>query len=66
MCMGGRGSLPVVPVLQLVHVELWDVHVLCLPGGLVVGQVLPFDEVMDIVLLVQAEGNTDRKLTEPS
>lgn len=43
---------PVVPVLQLVDVKLGYVHVLGLPGGLVVGQLSPLDQVVDVVLPV--------------
>lgn len=41
-----------IPVLRLVHVKLWDVHVLALPGGLVVRQLPPLDQVVDVVLPV--------------
>lgn len=37
---------------------VWDVEVVRLPGALVVGQVSPFDQVMDITVFVKAVGNT--------
>lgn len=44
-----------IPVLRLVHVKLGDVHVLALPGGLVVRQLPPLDQVVDVVLPVHTE-----------
>lgn len=41
-----------IPVGLLVGVKLGDVHVLTLPGRLVISQISPFDQVMDVVLLV--------------
>ena len=52
----GHVLVPVVPVGLLVGVVLWDVGVLALPGGLVVGQVPPLDQVVDVTLLVHAGG----------
>lgn len=41
-----------VPILNLIGVKLGYVHVLGLPGGLVVRQLAPFDQVVDVVLPV--------------
>lgn len=46
-----------VPVRSLMPAIVWDVEVVRLPGALVVGQVSPFDQVMDITVFVQAVGN---------
>ena len=50
--------VPVVPVGLLVYVKLWDVHLFILPGGLVVGQVSPLDQVVHIPILIKSAGNT--------
>lgn len=52
--------LPVVPVLHLVDVKLRHVHVLGLPGRLVVRQLSPLDQVVDVVLPVHAEETQQR------
>lgn len=44
--------LPVVPVLHLVGVELRYVHVFGLPGRLVVLQLSPLDQVVNVILPV--------------
>lgn len=44
--------VPVVPVLQLVSVIIRDLHVLQLPGGLVIRQVSPLDEVVTVIFLI--------------
>ena len=46
---------PVVPVLHLEGVKLRNVHVLGLPGRLVVRQLSPLDQVVDVVLSVHTE-----------
>lgn len=46
---------PVVPVLHLEDVKLLEVHFLGLPGGLVVLQLSPLDQVVHVVLPVHAE-----------
>lgn len=46
---------PVVPVLHLEDVKLLKVHVLGLPGGLVVLQLSPLDQVVHVVLPVHTE-----------
>jgi len=45
----------VVPVVQFVGVVIGEVHVLCLPGRLVVCQLSPLDQVVDVVLPVHTE-----------
>lgn len=50
-----------IPVLHFVYVKLWDVHVLGLPGGLVIWQLSPLDQVVDIVLPVHTEKQSQDK-----
>lgn len=49
--------IPMIPVCLSVGVKLRDVHVLALPGRLVVGEISPLDQVMYVVLFI----NTDIK-----
>lgn len=51
--------LPVSPVFSLIHCKVWNVHVISLPGALVIGQVPPFDQVVVVPLLI----HTERKAT---
>lgn len=44
--------LPVVPVLCLIDVKLRYIHVFSLPGGLIIRQITPLDQIVDIVLPV--------------
>lgn len=44
--------LPVLPVVLLINYKVGDVHVVPLPGTLVVRQVFPFDQVVIDPLLV--------------
>lgn len=46
---------PVSPVFSLINCKVWNVHVVSLPGALVVGQIPPFDQVVVVPLLVHAE-----------
>lgn len=47
---------PVIPVGLFVSVVLRNVHVLTLPGRLVVGKISPLDQVMYVVLFVNTDG----------
>lgn len=47
-----------VPVLGLIDVKLWDVNVFSLPGGLVIWQITPLDQVVDTVLPVNTWAET--------
>ncbi len=53
--------LPVVPVLHLVGVKLRYVHVLGLPGRLVIRQLSPLDQVVDVVLPVHTGKHSKEK-----
>lgn len=48
---------PVSPVFSLVHCKVWNVHVVSLPGALVIGQVPPFDQVVVVPLFVHTGRN---------
>lgn len=50
---------PVIPVGLFVGVELRNVHVLTLPGRLVVRKISPLHQVMNIVLLINTDTKTD-------
>lgn len=47
--------LPVSPVVGFVELKVRDVHVVSLPGTLVIGQVFPLDQVVVQSLLVHAD-----------
>lgn len=49
-----RGLIPVVPVEEFEVLIVGDVYVIDLPGALVIGQVLPLDQVMDVSLFIKA------------
>lgn len=49
-----RGLIPVVPVEEFKVLVVGDVYVINLPGALVIGQVLPLDQVMDVSLFIKA------------
>lgn len=48
-------QVPVVPVLLFISLGVWYVHVLRLPARLIVRQIPPFDEVVNVILLIHAE-----------
>lgn len=50
----GCGLIPVVPVEEFEVLIVGDVYVIDLPGALVIGQVLPLDQVMDVSLFIKA------------
>ena len=50
-----------VPVLNLEGVKLGYVHVVGLPGGLVVGQLSPLDQVVHVVLPVHTGNTAERR-----
>lgn len=43
-----------VPVEEFEVLIVGDVYVINLPGALVIGQVLPLDQVMDVSLFIKA------------
>lgn len=45
---------PVIPIALLEQVVVLYLHILTLPGGLIIGQVPPLDQVVDVALLVHA------------
>ena len=49
------GGIPVVPVMQFERVKLRDIHVFSLPGGLVIGQVFPLNQVVHVVLFIHTD-----------
>lgn len=53
-CPGSAQLIPVVPVEEFEVLIVGDVYVIDLPGALVIGQVLPLDQVMDVSLLIKA------------
>lgn len=53
--------LPVLPVVLLINGKVGDVHVIPLPGTLVIGQVLPFDQVVIDPLLIHTGTETEKK-----
>ena len=46
--------LPVLPVVLFINCKVGDIHVISLPGTLVICQVFPFDQVVIDPLLVHA------------
>lgn len=46
--------LPVIPVEELEVFIVWDVYLINLPGALVIWQILPFDQIMDVPLFIKA------------
>lgn len=50
----GCGLIPVVPVEEFEVLIVGDIDVIDLPGALVIGQVLPLDQVMDVSLFIKA------------
>lgn len=51
---------PVPPVFSLINGKVWNVHVVSLPGALVIGQIPPFHQVVVVPLLVHAESKGAR------
>lgn len=51
---------PVFPVVLLVNCKVGDIHVVSLPGTLVIRQVFPFDQVVVDPLLIHT-GTVDRE-----
>lgn len=49
--------IPVVPVLQFEGVKLWYIHILCLPGTLIVRYIPPLDKVVTVILLIHTKRN---------
>lgn len=49
---------PMSPVFSLINCKVWNVHIVSLPGALVIGQVPPFDQVVVVPLLVHTEWKT--------
>ena len=45
---------PVIPIALLEQVVVLYLHILTLPGCLIIGQVPPLDQVVDMALLVHA------------
>ena len=59
-----RASSPVSPVALLMVVVLWDVHLILLPRGLVVRQILPFHKVVVVPLFIlTVEQETKKRST---
>lgn len=54
LCPAPPGLRPVVPVEEFEVLIVGDVYVIDLPGALVIGQVLPLDQVMDVSLFIKA------------
>lgn len=52
--------LPVIPVGLFVKVIVLDIHILAFPRCLVIGQVSPFNQIVDIPLLIHTEGETSK------
>lgn len=54
LALPSSGLIPVVPVEEFEVLIVGDVNVIDLPGALVIGQVLPLDQVMDVSLFIKA------------
>lgn len=55
---------PVIPIALLEKVIVLYLHVLTLPGCLIIGQVPPLDQVVDMALLVHAARSREKTLSQ--
>lgn len=57
---------PVVPVRSFMAVVIGDVEIIHLPRALIIGQVSPLDQVMDVSIFVEAAARKQRSVWSSS
>lgn len=53
-----------IPVEELEVFIVWDVYLIDLPGTLVIWQIFPFDQIMDVSLFIKATTQRIKHINE--